>query len=164
MKTILLLRHAKSSWKNALLHDHDRPLNDRGERDAPRMGELLRKMKLVPDCIFCSTAVRAMQTAELFAEASGFIGQITPCREYYLAEPAAYLLPLNALPPQIERAMIIGHNPGMEILLKMLTGVEEAMPTAALAHIELGIETWTELDTATEGKLLHLWKPKELPK
>ena len=83
MKSILLLRHAKSSRKDPDLTDHDRPLNKRGKRDAPRMGRLLKKEHLVPDIIISSTAIRARSTAEAVAKASGYKGDITFNRSLY---------------------------------------------------------------------------------
>ena len=71
MKTLLILRHAKSSWRDTSLDDHDRPLNERGRRDAPRRGQLLLEESLLPDLILCSTAARARRTAEIVVEASG---------------------------------------------------------------------------------------------
>jgi len=76
MKTLLILRHAKSSWKNPGLADHNRPLNKRGKRDAPRVGRLLRDKNLTPDLILSSTAKRALDTAEAAAESSGYEGEI----------------------------------------------------------------------------------------
>ena len=85
MKTLLLLRHAKSSWKDESLTDHDRPLNKRGKKTAPLMGHLLREKNLVPDLVVSSTAVRARSTAEAAAEACGYPGEITLTDELYLA-------------------------------------------------------------------------------
>ena len=82
MKTLLLLRHAKSSWSDPTLPDHDRPLNKRGIHDAPRMGKLLRHEHLMPDLILSSTAVRAKKTAELVAKACKYKGEIALNRFY----------------------------------------------------------------------------------
>nr|NIL98123.1 hypothetical protein [Planctomycetales bacterium]NIP70269.1 hypothetical protein [Planctomycetales bacterium] len=85
MKTLLLLRHAKSSWDDSALDDHDRPLNKRGKRDAPRMGQLLVQQDLVPDCILTSTARRARKTAEAVAKACGGVVPLTEMPELYHA-------------------------------------------------------------------------------
>ena len=90
MKTLLILRHAKSDWETPDVADHDRPLNGRGKRDAPRMGRLLRDENLVPDLIISSTAKRARKTAKLVAEASGYEGEIRLAETLYLAGPEAY--------------------------------------------------------------------------
>ena len=163
MKTLLILRHAKSSWKHPELSDHDRPLNPRGENASPRMGRLLRRENLVPDAIFSSTARRAADTARLAAEAAGFEGEIRTSRSLYLAGPDAYIEALRALPEEVAIAMVVGHNPGVEYLLSTLTDAYERMPTAALAHIQLPIDRWDALTDETEGELLHLWYPRDLP-
>src|SRR6266487_357541 len=97
MKSILVLRHAKSSWKQPELADHDRPLNKRGKRDAPLVGRLLKKKGLVPDNIISSTAMRARATAEAVAKASGYKGEITFNRSLYAAGPQAYIDALQDL-------------------------------------------------------------------
>ena len=117
MKTLLILRHAKSSWKNTGLADHDRPLTKRGKRDAPRMGRLLRDENLTPDLIVSSTAKRALDTAEAVAEASGYEGEVESRPEFYMAGPEAYLRALRALSDDYECVMVIGHNPGLEELV-----------------------------------------------
>ena len=163
MKTLLILRHGKSSWKNLRLADHDRPLKARGKRDAPRMGRLLRDEALTPDLIISSTAERALATAELAALACDYEGTIETTRDFYHAAPEAYIERLQELPDEVRRVMVVGHNPGMEELIAELTGEEERFPTAALAQVALPIEHWEQLDEATEGELLNLWRPKELP-
>ena len=85
MKTLLILRHAKSSWNNLDLPDYDRPLNKRGKRDAPRMGDFLRHQDLVPDLIISSTAKRAKKTAKLFAKAVGYKEKISLETSFYHA-------------------------------------------------------------------------------
>jgi phosphohistidine phosphatase len=91
MKTLLILRHAKSDWGNSRLADYDRPLNERGKGDAPRMGQLLRDEDIVPDLIITSSAERAQTTAELAAIASGYENEITYTRRLYHAAPDAYI-------------------------------------------------------------------------
>jgi phosphohistidine phosphatase len=91
MKSVLILRHAKSSWKHPDVSDHERPLNKRGKRDAPRMGELLQDKHLVPDFIVSSTAKRAHSTAKAVAKAAGYKGDITLNQSLYAAPPTAYI-------------------------------------------------------------------------
>jgi phosphohistidine phosphatase len=98
VKTLLILRHAKSSWKNNALPDHDRPLNPRGQRAAPKVGKRLRNEDLVPDAILSSTAERAGQTAEAIAQASGYAGVLQFSTELYGGGPEAYLEALRNLP------------------------------------------------------------------
>ncbi|MBT4863846.1 MAG: histidine phosphatase family protein [Planctomycetaceae bacterium] len=163
MKTLLLLRHAKSSWTDATQTDHDRTLNNRGERDAPRMGQLVESEGLVPNCIVSSTAVRARTTAELVAENCGFEGEIQLARELYHAPPAAYFEVLAQLPTSCDIVLAVGHNPGIAELLSQLTGVEDSMPTAALAHIQLDIDIWDQFDRKCDAQLVEFWRPKDLP-
>ena len=162
MKTLLILRHAKSSWKDASLADHDRPLNKRGKRDAPRMGKLLQEQDLVPDRIISSTAKRARNTAKAVAKACHCADRVELTSEFYHAGPGSYLAVLQNVQDDNQRVMVVGHNPGMEALVAHLTGGMETMPTAALAHVALPIEKWAELDYEVQGELLDLWRPKAL--
>lgn len=160
MKTLLLLRHAKSSWKDQTLCDHDRPLNKRGQNDAPRVGEWLSARGLLPDVVFSSTALRAQSTARLMAEKAGFTKAIELKRELYHADSADFLEALKTFSDEICSALIVGHNPGMEEFLEMLTGQLESMPTCALAQIELPIDRWQDINRKSQGRLLQLWRPK----
>jgi len=161
MKTLLILRHGKSRWNRRGVPDHERPLKRRGKRDARRMGRLLRDRQLTPDRILSSTAKRARATARRTAEACGYEGEVELCAELYMGPPPAYLEALRWLPDDVERALIIGHNPGLEELIEHLTRRQETVPTAALARIVLPIERWSDLTHATRGELLELWRPKE---
>lgn len=162
MKTLLLMRHAKSSWENDRLADYDRPLNDRGRHDAPRMGKLLREQDLVPDLIITSSARRAAKTAEIVAEAARFDGELRSSESLYLAEPGHYVTLARQTPAAIETLMLVGHNPGIEDLLEWLTGVAERMPTAAVACIRLPILDWSKLQTSRTNELVQIWRPREL--
>jgi phosphohistidine phosphatase len=162
VKTLLILRHAKSSWDNSRLADHDRPLNSRGKEDAPRIGRLLEREGLVPDLIISSSAERALRTAELAAISAGYEAEIQVTRQYYHAGPEDYIEVLNEVADSHHRVMIVGHNPGMEELVEQLAGHYQKMPTAAMAQIELPINGWGELDEETNGRLMNLWRPKEL--
>jgi phosphohistidine phosphatase len=162
MKTLLILRHAKSSWADNRLGDHDRPLDNRGKVDAPKMGKLLERLDLVPDLIVSSSAKRAKTTAELAASSAGYDKQIKITRQLYHAGPEEYFQALQSVEDKFERVMVVGHNPGMEELIEVLSGVYEGMPTAALARIELKIESWKEIGEETKGRLVNLWRPKEL--
>jgi phosphohistidine phosphatase len=162
MKTVLILRHAKSSWKHTGLSDHDRPLKKRGKQAAPRMGQLIYEEDLVPDVILSSTARRARDTADLVAEASGYAGEVTYLEDFYHAWPSDYIDALRNLSDDVDSAMIVGHNPGMEMLLEQLTGEAERFPTAALAVVHLPVHYWSQLNDETEGELIRLWLPREL--
>lgn len=162
MKTLLVMRHAKSSWKREDLSDHERPLNGRGRRDAPRMGELLVAQGLVPDLILASTARRAHDTATALADACGYDGQPLLSRQLYGADPELCLTLLRQLGGDAERVLLIAHNPGLAELVEQLTDRDEDFPTAAMACIALPIEAWSELDDASSGRLVALWRPREL--
>jgi phosphohistidine phosphatase len=162
MKTLLLLRHAKSSWKNAELAYFERPLNKRGKNDAPRMGELLKREEIVPDLIISSSAERAIATAEAVASACGYDSEIQTTRQFYHAWPDDYINVINNVSNECDRVMVVGHNPGMESLVEELTGEWIRMPTAALVQIALGINQWSKLSLESKEELVNFWRPKEL--
>jgi phosphohistidine phosphatase len=164
MKTLLILRHAKSSWKEQDLPDHDRPLNERGRNDAPRMGKLLKDEDLIPDLIMSSTAIRAKKTAELVAKTCKYKEKIVLNHSLYGAEPTVYLKILGGLSDKRMTALVVGHSPSVEETVELLTGSQDVvMPTCALAQISLPIQNWAELkQQKIKGKLLKVWKPKEL--
>lgn len=162
MKTLLLLRHAKSSWNNPALDDHERPLNERGRRDGPRMGQLMREQGLIPDVVISSDAVRARLTAEAVVEAARYAGEILLDPRLYLASPADILSLLRTVAEKADTVMIVGHNPGLEELVALLTGERRDLPTAALARIVLPIDQWRDLKPSTRGTLSGHWRPKEL--
>ena len=162
MKKLLIFRHAKSSWKHPELADHDRPLSKRGKRDAPRMGELMREHDMVPDLIISSTAKRARQTADFVADTSGYQAEIQFERSFYAAEPEALIDILQQVADNYECVMVVGHNPDLEELLEMLTGDWERMPTAALVLVELAINKWARISPEVPGKLVDIWRPREL--
>jgi phosphohistidine phosphatase len=163
MKTLLVLRHAKSSRNDPALDDHERPLNKRGRRDAPRMGELVREHRLTPDVIISSDAARARLTAEAVAKKTRYAGEILLDPRLYMASPAGIVAVLRTV-RQVNAGtlMIVGHNPGLEGLVAQLTGEAHDLPTAALAQIVLPIDHWRDLKVSTRGRLLALWRPTEL--
>jgi len=161
-KTLLLLRHAKSSWKDETLADFERPLNERGQREAPRMGEFLRRQELLPDLILSSSARRAHDTTELVVEASGYEGQVIFTRDLYHGEPESLIEVLRHVPDACQSVMLVGHNPELELFLETLTGVSEHLSTGGLAMIALPIASWQELHEGVRGKLRGLWSPKTL--
>ena len=156
-----MLRHAKSSWTDSSIEDHERPLNARGRRDAPRVGTVLREQGLVPDVWITSDAVRARATAEAAAQAAAFTGDLAIEPSLYLASPADIYGVLRALGRGTQTVMIVGHNPGVSELVAQLTGEREEMPTAALARIALPIDSWSAIGEATRGTLVSMWRPKD---
>lgn len=162
MKTILILRHAKSSWSNSGLADIDRPLNKRGKRDAPRMGSLLREQDIVPDLILSSPARRAKKTVQAVSEYSSFDGEIEIVPDFYPGDPETFIVTLMSVPDQVDSVMIVAHNPGLEEFLYELAGESARMPTSALAQVALPIDSWQDLEDEVQGKLVNLWRVKEL--
>ncbi len=162
MKSLLIMRHAKSSWKDSDIRDYDRPLNKRGKVDAPAMGLLLKERELLPQRIISSTAVRARTTVEALVSATDYTGEVIFLDSFYLAESITYLKSLRLLSDDLERVMVVGHNPGLESLLQTLSGKVVALPTSAIAYISLPIKHWFELKPDTEGELVEYWVPREL--
>lgn len=162
MKTLLVMRHAKSSWADGNLGDHERPLNGRGKDDAPRMGKLLRGEGLVPDVVISSTAKRARQTAVLTAEAADYEGEIVTTDELYLAEGETYTAVLRELADPHDCVLIVGHNPGISDFLSEVGGRFVQMTTANVGQVRLDIATWGELEDGVTGELVNFWQPKQL--
>ncbi|WP_119257823.1 SixA phosphatase family protein [Shinella zoogloeoides] len=170
MKQLLLLRHAKSAWPDGV-PDHDRPLADRGRRDAPRMGAYMAETGLQPDFALISSARRTQETWALVEPA---LAKPCPSRtvpSIYEAEPQAILTVIRDAPQESEKLLVIGHNPGFEDLAKLLapTGDADAISrlrmkftTAALAVIVLNIERWVEAAPG-KGGLESFITPKTLP-
>jgi phosphohistidine phosphatase len=163
MKTLLLLRHAKSSWGDAALKDFDRPLARRGLGDAPRMGRALSERGPAPDLVISSPAARARQTVELFLESSGY--DLAPRFDgsIYDASAGELMQLVRELPDSAGCVLLVGHNPGFEYLASRLAASQVTMPTAALACIELPVEKWEDVEE-DHGRLVWHLVPKELQK
>lgn len=163
-KQLLVMRHAKSSWNDANLSDFQRPLNDRGLRDAPLMAEFVSHHNCVPELIASSTAVRARQTAELFVrhlQASVPV-KLVLVDDFYHAPPRTYLQYLAELTDASpDSVMVVGHNPGLEELVSRLSGTSVHFSTAAIASFTLEIEHWNEISPAS-CKLNAIWQPKQV--
>ena len=160
MKTLFVLRHAKSSWDNADLADFERPLNDRGRHAAPLMGGLMSRKGFDPSIILSSPAVRAKQTALLVKGSAGLNTEIDLQHRIYEASPHALRQILSELDDTYASAMLVGHNPGIEGFIRFLTGQTESMPTAALAVLELNIDNWKAIADGC-GKLINVYRPKD---
>lgn len=170
MKTLTLLRHAKSGWDDPLLRDFDRPLNAKGERAAITVGRNLREMGLTFDHVVASPAVRVMET--LAAVAHGFGSELAPDydRRLYLAEQATLLDVIHALPETAASALLVGHNPGLEELVLALVpeggderrgDVAVKFPTASVAVMTFAVDRWA--DVAPGGATLsHFVRPRDL--
>ena len=161
MKTLYLLRHAKSSWDDPGLKDFDRPLNQRGLKAAPRIGAHMLKKEIRPDVVLSSPALRAKQTTHMVCEAAGLSSLINFDERIYEAGVQRLFEIVTGFEDGLTAALMVGHNPGFEELLSALTGESQRMPTAALACIELKIKKWSDL-TGGSGKLKWLVRAKDL--
>ena len=161
-RTLLVLRHAKSSWNNPAQTDYERPLNPRGLDAAPKIGRLIRERELIPQVIFSSTALRAKTTTELVVEAADLTTNIVWGDEFYHAPADVYCEALTQLPADISRAMVVGHNPGLESLVNRLTSQHVVMKTAALAVISSMVDSWQEFVAAEDSVLVDHFLPREL--
>ena len=163
MKTLLVLRHAKSSWKDPAVTAHDRPLNSRGKRDAPRIGKIIAAEEVRPDIILSSTAKRARRTAEDVSDAVGLSGKaVVLDSRLYLAEPAEIVNVVRNAGSDARCVLVVGHNPGLEVLVMRLTGHAEPLPTAAVAAVGLPMDSWRSLELKAMGQLQQVWRPREL--
>lgn len=161
MKTLYLVRHAKSSWDNANQSDHDRPLNQRGERDAPRMGKRLRKRGNQPEVIISSSAVRALTTASILATALDYpTSDISINERLYGAEPEDVLSIIGSLDDRIHCAMLVGHNPTFTALINALGRCDlDNVPTCGMAVLTFPIDSWKNI-TTIQGTLVDFDFPK----
>jgi phosphohistidine phosphatase len=159
VKTLLVMRHAKSDWDASYGADHDRPLNERGVRSARIMGRVLTEAGLVPDLIVTSTAVRARSTAALASEAGSWSSETR-------FEPALYgsgpdtAVEAAAAAPDVTRLMLVGHQPTWSLLVTALTGERVEMKTATVAVIEFEIERWPGL-VGAQGKITAVLQPRD---
>ena len=171
MKTLTLLRHAKSGWDDPVSRDFDRPVNARGKRASEVMGKWLRDNGVAFDLIIGSPAIRVVETIEHLA--IGYGEAMTPNwdKRIYLASAEDLLEVIQGAPDSADRVLIVGHNPGFEDLVLMLVpevigdeardAVEEKYPTAALAEISFDVDHWTDV-RAGQGKLIWFKRPRDV--
>lgn len=166
-RELLIMRHAKSDWNTGIAKDFDRPLNKRGNASAPKMGQWLREQNLTPDWLISSPAMRTRQTASLVCAQLGIESEKVYWEQRIYEASLPDLLGILAECPDVANCILmIGHNPGMELLLLHLCPNVPAqtdgklMPTAALARIRLPND-WSYLRAGC-GELLALQKPREL--
>ncbi len=150
-RTLILLRHAKSSWDDPGLEDFERPLNARGVRACAVMAHYIRKRRLAPDLVLASPAARVRETLRRITAALDTEWQYDWQRALYMADPAALLAALRAAPDAAGAVMLVGHNPGLAALARSLAGTDPfgKFPTAALATFECAIDAWPDLAPAT---------------
>ncbi len=162
MKTLLLMRHAKSSWDDPTLQDFDRPLNPRGRRDAPRMGQFLKENAMTPDRVVTSTAVRAQATAKIVAAECSLGDRVTAVTDLYHAGIDDWQEMVQALAPDWDCVLCVGHNPGIEEYIGTITSQYIRMPTAAIAHLSCEVEDWETFADGVSVELHQVWRPKDL--
>ena len=164
MKTLLILRHAKAQ-PDAPNGDRVRELTSRGRRNAAAIGAHLHALVGRPDAIVTSDAVRARQTAELAAEAVGFVAPLTLEPDVYGADVATLIQIVRGLPDEASCVVLVGHNPGLEELTAALADSDAAaahLPTAGLVHLEFAVARWDEVRRGS-GRWLGLTAPRDLP-
>lgn len=174
MKTLTLLRHAKSSWDIPARADFDRPLNARGARAAPLMGRFMAKNGIAPDVVLCSSAVRTRQTLDFILPGMRRPKETRILDALYEADAAALLPFVRAMPDPLSQALLIGHNPGLEDLAANLADPESSdqealgrmkkkFPTAGLAHFIFDADVWRDIAPGA-GKLIIFVTPAMLEK
>jgi phosphohistidine phosphatase len=169
--TLTLFRHAKSSWDDTVPRDFDRPLNQRGEKAAITVGKWVKDQGLTFDHVVASPAVRVIDTIDQFVKGTGERIDATWDRRIYLASSATLMDVLRDQSDAFTSVLMVGHNPGMEDLVfdivpddgssPLRDVVWEKYPTAAIARIELNIDSWADIDRKC-GKLTHFIRPRDL--
>ncbi|MFH1051182.1 MAG: histidine phosphatase family protein [bacterium] len=162
MKTLILVRHAKSSWDEPHLADYERKLNNRGLRDAPFMGEKLKERNVNPDLILSSPAVRAFKTATFFADALNFpIEKIIIKELIYDKGPRDILYMINEQDDNLKTIMLFGHNPDLSSLTNYLCDFNEGnLPTCGTVCIDFKTDSWVNIGDE-KGKLRFYDSPKK---
>ncbi|MCD6062418.1 MAG: putative phosphohistidine phosphatase, SixA [Flavipsychrobacter sp.] len=164
-RTLVMIRHAKSSWANPLQSDFERPLNDRGEHDAPMMGERLKKNKLIPDLIIASTAKRAKQTAKKIAKEVGYDhDKIVWNETLYHCIPSVFEEVLYEVDDNTKTVFIVGHNPGITDFVNHLSSKfkTDIMPTCGIVACKFDAQQWNEFNGADKKVFLFDYPKKEI--
>ena len=161
MRTIYLLRHAKSSWKNDELADFERPLNGRGRKSCEVLGRYIKTNQLEFDLVVCSTAVRTRETIDLVRQFAKLQTEVRYDERIYEATASRLLEVVSQLENDRKHVMLVGHNPGMAEISYLLTGEQESFPTSCFAKLNLKISKWSD---ALENRATLEWivRPKEL--
>jgi len=159
MKNLFLLRHARAVSSGDGLRDFDRSLSDQGRKQAERVGKYLKEQNIGPDLVLSSTALRARETGELLLTAAGCISEVRYDQRIYEASRQQLLEVVSEIEDGKNEVLLVGHNPGIEELLRQLTGRFESMGTCTLAKIATGASQWAEA-AAEKGDLNWLFKPQ----
>jgi phosphohistidine phosphatase len=161
MKKIVLLRHAKSSWDDFSIRDHDRPLAPRGWRDMPIMANRLKAKQIIPDLILSSSALRAIQTAEIIIQKLGLRKSTLVLEEkLYHASASEILNQLRSRSNKVKTLFLIGHNPGFNGLIALLGGDIDNLPTSGQFGFTAHIDSWEQLNS-TNAKTWYIDYPKK---
>ncbi|MEJ2308254.1 MAG: histidine phosphatase family protein [Gammaproteobacteria bacterium] len=161
-RKLILFRHAKSDWDSGASSDHARPLAKRGIKAAKRMGRFLREAGEVPEHILCSSAVRAVSTVQLAARSGGWIVPIDFRDTLYLPDTETLIREIRNAPDALSSLMLVGHEPSWsELISELIGGGEIRFPTAAMARINLDVDSWDRV-RPDHGELAWLVKPKLL--
>ena len=161
MKTLFLVRHAKSSRDDPSLPDRDRPLDDRGKQDAPKMGKRLAKRDVKPDLLLSSPALRALTTAQLIAEEIGYkLKDIVVDDRLYASNADDLLAVIRALDKKLNRVMLFGHNPEFTDLAHRLSSEIIDMPTCAVAEFNFDTKAWSDVGEVKPAKVIFDYPKK----
>ncbi len=163
-RTLVMIRHAKSSWANPLQSDFDRPLNERGKREAPEMAEKLKQAGIAPDLIICSTAKRTRQTAKKIAEVLGYdYANIRWEEKLYHCISSVFEEMLYEVGDKVKTVFIIAHNPGItEFVNQLAPGfVIDNMPTCAVACARFEAEEWNRFPVVDRNVFLFEYPDKK---
>ena len=160
-RILIAMRHAKSDWSDGSLSDHDRPLNKRGCRDAPRMAHWLDDLSFVPDLILSSTSERTRQTAALMRQEWKRDPVVSYTPSLYLAGPDAITKAIRSDGCDAKRLMVLAHNPGIAHFVSVLAGQQLDMPTAAIAVFQVAAEDWSRFNS-DDVALVQYMRPKAL--
>lgn len=162
-RTLLLMRHAKSDWSHAGLHDHDRPLNSRGRNAAPAMAKYIHQSKIAVDSILASTARRVQETVELMQTGwSGEFPNVVSTRNLYLATASMIESHVAEMDDRVMNLMVVGHNPGIEELASRLANTQIVFPTACLAVFAIDTPGWQNAARSSTWTLQQVCRPKDL--
>lgn len=158
MRTLLLFRHGKSDWDADYSDDHARPLAARGQKGARKMGRFITTARVTPDRAIVSSAVRTRETLAVAAEAGAWTGPARVTEAIYDARPEDVLREIQSEEADAATLVVVGHEPSMSALVHLLTGARAEMKTAAVACIQLGVESWDAVRPGT-GRLEWLVTP-----
>ena len=169
MKTIFLLRHAKSSWDNSQLEDFDRPLSTRGEKSSIKIGKYIKNKNIIPDIVYCSSAKRAKKTWELINKVIKKKNNIFFKKDLYMADSETFMSTIKKTKNSNKSIMIVSHNPGIESFClelskennEYINDIKTKYPTGSLAILKVNLKKWSEIRYES-GIIYEFIKPRKL--